>query len=629
MDFQNITKEDIAKAIQYIEINNVPAKHNSSVNDLIVNGHKYPPKYVLAVAKHLATGTNIDSTEFTSNEAVRFLQGLDYQIEKREELDDFNKFKRLLEYFTAHLEYMQSENSSSIGYKDYINELVINGTFVKTGSKNIQNQIKNWSTFSDGSQITININGFAWNKYASDLNYLNWKDSWYNVRAKWDEQKHSVIGFYFTKDSDHNQTGNEYEITKLSLYDYDEPNDFLKQMYLDFKKLKNATEDSMSNENRNENIKTLLLNNHNIILHGAPGTGKTYLAKDIVIDLIFEDENDRKLIRKKDEEIQADEKEKYQILNTQLNEQYCFVQFHQSYDYTDFVEGLRPINQTDNQIGFERKDGVFKAFCEKALTEDKSNIPFIFIIDEINRGEMSKIFGELFFSIDPGYRGKKGNIKTQYANLQEEPNAFDLALGINKNEAEKDGKKVDINKGKYGHFFVPENIYIIGTMNDIDRSVESMDFAMRRRFAFKEITAAQSQESMFGDAEKWKKSTEKNIDDEILNKLKNRMDNLNKVILDEKYHLGQAYQIGGAYFLKFAKYYDESKDEKDAFNKLWDNHIAGVIKEYLRGIDDKNETLFKELEKAYQNDSEKKATKPAEGVGGDGANAGTGDSGEN
>lgn len=365
----------------------------------------------------------------------------------------------------------------------------------------------------------------------------------------------------------------------------------------------------------NEYVK-LLINNHNIILHGAPGTGKTYLAKEIAKKMIFGDSFDT------EKDLTTDEQ-------TQFNEQCGFVQFHQSYDYTDFVEGLRPVNQADNQIGFERKDGVFKAFCEKALTEDKSNIPFIFIIDEINRGEMSKIFGELFFSIDPGYRGKKGNIKTQYANLQEEPNAFDLALGINKNEVEKDGNTVDINKDKYGHFFVPENVYIIGTMNDIDRSVESMDFAMRRRFAFKEITAAQSQESMFGDAEKWEKSTEKNIDGEILNKLKNRMDNLNKEILDEKYHLGQAYQIGGAYFLKFAKYYTGDGNEAEAFNKLWENHIAGVVKEYLRGIDDKKENLFGELKNAYYKELDSASTQPVDARDVNNAVAETGAGGEN
>ena len=409
-----------------------------------------------------------------------------------------------------------------------------------------------------------------------------------------------------------------------------------------------------------EKYTSLLLNNQNIILHGAPGTGKTYLAKDIAQMLIFG--------KVKKEEDWTD------LEKAAFNNQYCFVQFHQSYDYTDFVEGLRPKDDGEGHIGFERRDGIFKTFCGKALssgefktfdaawdslikqvkdgvenkslvkigtweyslssvnslkysspespsqyystiTKDnvyktylgqlaresgggKSNMRdivnymtknlnlvdpkcYVFVIDEINRGEMSKIFGELFFSVDPGYRGKDGSIKTQYANLQQEPNEFDKALGITKNVVEENGKKVDLNIDQYGHFFVPENVYIIGTMNDIDRSVESMDFAMRRRFAFIDVTA-DSRISML---------------DKLGNKKTeaiNRMKHLNATI-EKIPGLSPAYHIGPAYFLKLEKY-------NGNFEQLWDNHISGVVSEYLRGIDDKEHKLFKGLLDAYNND---------------------------
>lgn len=295
------------------------------------------------------------------------------------------------------------------------------------------------------------------------------------------------------------------------------------------------------------NYVDFLKNNHNIILHGAPGTGKTYLAKKIA---------------------------------ESMGAEWKMVQFHQSYDYTDFVEGLRPAKGQDGKAdGFEYKDGAFKKFCKSALSS-KAKL-FVFIIDEINRGEISKIFGELFYAIDPGYRGEKGRINTQYQNLIDEEDVF--ANG----------------------FFVPENVYIIGTMNDIDRSVESMDFAMRRRFAFEEITAEQSRKNMFGDGKSWK-TGEKNADgsDETidvsahLQAIIDRMDNLNKAILDEEFHLGKDYQIGGAYFLKFANYFKGSNDD-EAFEKLWDYHIKGVVREYLRGIDDASGILLKKLEDAY------------------------------
>ena len=155
---------------------------------------------------------------------------------------------------------------------------------------------------------------------------------------------------------------------------------------------------------------------------------------------------------------------------------------------------------------------------QNELSNDNTK-KFVFIIDEINRGEISKIFGELFFSIDPGYRGESGRVKTQYQNMiTDEHDPF------------------------YEGFYVPENVYIIGTMNDIDRSVESMDFAMRRRFAWKEIKANENTGMLdsFGE-----------LKDEIVSK----MNRLNNAIWNEETNegiegLSAAYHIGGAYFKK-------------------------------------------------------------------------------
>lgn len=408
----------------------------------------------------------------------------------------------------------------------------------------------------------------------------------------------------------------------------------------------------LKNMNADENAKTIELTelleaNKNLILHGAPGTGKTYTAKDIAAQIICGKPFSE--IEKNSDEEKA------------FNEQTEFVQFHPSYDYSDFVEGLRPIEgENSGDVGFERKDGVFKEFCERALKSTTSggndnfddawksfvnelnesnsitietkkkkqftvelnqngdglidkqenytrfynyaqlynvykNLPgvpngghdnyrqaiinymkehnglddykpgqesttekkYIFIIDEINRGEMSKIFGELFFSIDPDYRGTKGKVRTQYANMVKTKNAFDYRL----------------NSLTYGNFFVPENVYIIGTMNDIDRSVESMDFAMRRRFTFVELFADQCL-GMLNNI---------TCTDGIItvDEIKTKMKSLNSKIEREP-GLSTAYHIGGSYFSKLNKY--ENKTKSEAFEALWNNHLNPLITDYLRGI---------------------------------------------
>ena len=183
-------------------------------------------------------------------------------------------------------------------------------------------------------------------------------------------------------------------------------------------------------------------------------------------------------------------------------------------------------------------------------TEINTDKNFVFIIDEINRGEISKIFGELFFSIDPGYRGEKGSVSTQYANLHETDEKF----------------------------YIPDNVYIIGTMNDIDRSVDTFDFAMRRRFRFVEITA----ESQLGMLDKELKDNAEEA--------KLRLRNLNAAI-ENVQELNSHYHIGPSYFLKL-------EEVNFDYELLWSDYLKPLLEDYLRGSYEEAETLYT-LKKAF------------------------------
>ena len=434
-------------------------------------------------------------------------------------------------------------------------------------------------------------------------------NSWINIRCGF--QRFKLTEFKIVKWYSNNQDedlGYKYLVKDLELESTAEPNDILKEFYDNFTSfyVKKEKKDVNMLENINK-YKNILLQSKNLILRGAPGTGKTYLAKEIAAELTGSNED-----------------------------QIGFVQFHPSYDYTDFVEGLRPVSNEDGAIEFKLQDGIFKEFCQKAKEAQKtggqdnfeetwakltdainekqgqyffprSSVPaslnsqgnvkfdspvatkekvyllykgeetklkyetyqkivldhmkesyglydyvsptintdkkFVFIIDEINRGEISKIFGELFFSIDPGYRGEKGSVSTQYANLHETDEMF----------------------------YIPENVYIIGTMNDIDRSVDTFDFAMRRRFRFVEVTA----ESQVGMLDK-----ELNIHAE---EAKTRLRNLNTAI-ENVQELNSHYHIGPSYFLKL-------KDVDFDYELLWSDYLKPPLEDYLRGSYEESETL--------------------------------------
>lgn len=274
-------------------------------------------------------------------------------------------------------------------------------------------------------------------------------------------------------------------------------------------------------------FKSFVLTSRNVILNGAIGTGKTLYAKELA------------------EAITGD--------TDKLNHPHWeLMVFTPSTCYEDFVEGLRPVRDIKGDMGSVRKDGAFKAFCKKALNDPDQN--YVFIIDNINHCNLTEVFGELVYAIDPTLRGIEGKVGTRYQYLDEEGDF-------------KDG------------FYVPENVFIIGTMNEIDHSSVPMDYSMRRRFTFKEIKATDRTDMWDG-----------NINDQWKDVAKEKMNAINAAI-EQIPGLNSAYHIGPAYFLKI-------QDMKGNWGELWDSNLKGLVAEYLRGMPDAQERLC-EVADAY------------------------------
>lgn len=352
--------------------------------------------------------------------------------------------------------------------------------------------------------------------------------------------------------------------------------------------------------NKSENIKDLkdLISNGatQIILTGAPGTGKTRMAKKV-----------------------AEECECCGKLN---DKNYEFVQFHPSYDYTDFVEGLRPIEDKDGNttMVFRKVDGIFKKFCrdvevqnkkdENKKDENNKKKKYFFLIDEINRADLSKVFGELMFCLETDKRGKGNAVQTQYQNLP----TYDV----------KEKKYYGENEDIFANgFYIPENVIIIGTMNDIDRSVESMDFALRRRFIWKEVEVTRDllKNSLKGILGEYKEKYKCNFEcNKVAEVIADSIMNLNNEKLKDNPNFGKHYFISQGQFANLpgniinqaidAGEKAEDKTEaiaKSLISSVWDLRLESLLYEYIRGEGDEQD-FVEECKKALESREEKEST---------------------
>jgi 5-methylcytosine-specific restriction protein B len=297
-----------------------------------------------------------------------------------------------------------------------------------------------------------------------------------------------------------------YPTFKEMIESYIEGKSIVETIPLESYGIKSALKDLLLSKEDFEEMLESLLSKKNLILQGPPGTGKSFVAKRLAYALLgFKD----------DSRIES-------------------VQFHQSFSYEDFIQGFRP---KKDGSGFSLKDGVFYRFCKKALHDPDR--PYVFIIDEINRGNLSKIFGEVMLLIETDKRGPDWAVSLTYS---------------------------DESASK---FHIPANVHILGMMNTADRSLAIVDYALRRRFAFKDVLPG-------FDSDKFRPLLEsKGVEPQVIAAIQAKMAALNKEI-ESSVDLGRGFTIGHSFFVPF----ENVTNSKAWYDSVIKNEIVPLLREY-------------------------------------------------